>query len=187
MTPDSAVGLVSYALTGLVAAATLAVLLRPLYLPLWRLFRGTQQFLEDWHGEPARPDAGVPPRPGAMARLAQLERNSGSTMRDDVSHIKERLEQVAEAAAQATTAAGIAVGEARAGRAVMAEAAENNRRQIGELRGTVSGLINALDADEQQRRKKEAAYVAALNHLGVPLTPIVDELDDVTPDHEPDL
>ena len=32
-----------------------------------------RQFLDDWEGEPARPEAGVPERPGMMRRVANLE------------------------------------------------------------------------------------------------------------------
>jgi hypothetical protein len=171
--------------TGLVGLALATVLLRPLWLPIWRLFRGTQQFLEDWFGEPARPGEGVEARPGAMARLAQLEKNSGSTMHDSVRRIEQRVgaiedqvEEVRESARQAVTAAGLAVNEAKVGRAVTAEAAERNRHNVSELRAVVSGLAGALEQDERERRLKESAYVGALNRLGVPLAPIADALDD---------
>lgn len=189
MTPDSALEIVAAFMAVLLALALASVLLRPLWLPIWHLFRGTQEFLQDWNGEPERP--GFKARPGAMARLAQLEANSGSTMRDAVDRIEKKVEKVVgdievvredvgtvrEAAKQATTAAGVAVGEAKAGRAVIAETAENSRRQIGELRDVVAGVVNAMELDNGERRQKEQAYVAALNQIGVPLLPIADELE----------
>jgi hypothetical protein len=59
----------------------------------WRLFRRTDQFLEDWNGVPA--DTGHEIRPGVLQRLAQLEHqmtdvqgqvhlNSGHSLRDEV-------------------------------------------------------------------------------------------------------
>jgi hypothetical protein len=161
---------------GLVALALAAVLLRPLWLPLWNLFRGTQQFLEDWFGEPARP--GQQERPGAMARLAQLERNSGSSLRDAVDRIEAQLDEVRASAKQATTAAGIAVGEAKVGRAINAETAEHTRQQIGELRGAVGALANTVSDVEQQAVAKEIGYVRALRRLGIDLTDVTDELPD---------
>lgn len=175
---------VTYFVGGLVALALTAVLLRPLWLPLWHLFRGTQQFLEDWFGEPGRPAEGVPARPGAMARLAQLERNSGSTMRDAIHRIEEKLGAVqievttaTEAAQHAVTAAGLAVNEAKVGRAVAAEHSEHTRANVAELRGVVAGLVDDMAEGHRQRRLKEEAYVAALNEIGIPLLPIADELE----------
>jgi hypothetical protein len=59
----------------------------------WRMFRKTDQFLEDWNGIAA--DAGHPIRPGVMQRLAQLETsmtdvqnqvhmNGGGSLRDEI-------------------------------------------------------------------------------------------------------
>jgi hypothetical protein len=59
----------------------------------WRTLRRTQDFLDDWNGHPAR--AGVPERPGVMARLSGIEQiggslqdqmrlNGGSSLRDVV-------------------------------------------------------------------------------------------------------
>lgn len=189
MTPDSALEIVAAFMAVVLALALASVLLRPLWLPIWHLFKGTQEFLQDWNGEPERP--GFKARPGAMARLAQLEANSGSTMRDAVDRIEKKVEKVVtevevvredvstvrEAARQATTAAGVAVGEAKAGRAVIAESAENSRRQVAELRDVVAGVVNAMELDNSERRQKEQAYVAALNQIGVPLLPIADELE----------
>lgn len=176
---------VVYFTAGLVALALATVLLRPIWLPVWRLFRGTQQFLEDWFGEPERKKDGVAARPGAMARLAQLERNSGSSLRDAIDRIEGQIESVKQdvadvqcTAEQATTAAGIAVGEAKAGRAVMAEAAENTRGQIAELRGAVGALASTVNESDRHALAQEIAFVRALRRLGVDLTDVTDELPD---------
>lgn len=176
---------VVYFAAGLVALALTTVLLRPLWLPLWRLFRGTQQFLEDWFGEPARPHDGVPERKGAMARLAQLEKNSGSTMHDSVRRIESRVEaieqqveQVQESARQAVTAASLAVNEAKVGRAVVGEHAESTRAQVAELRGAVGALASSVSEAEQAAVAKEIGYVRALRSLGLDLTDVTHELGD---------
>lgn len=75
--------------------------------PVWR---GVVQFLEDWRGEPGRPEAGVPERPGVMKRLATIEAegaataakvdkidhevhpNSGSSLRDQVDNLTKTLD-----------------------------------------------------------------------------------------------
>lgn len=189
MTPDSALEIVAAFMAVVLALALASVLLRPLWLPIWHLFKGTQEFLDDWNGEPARP--GVAARPGAMARLAQLEKNSGSTMVDKVDELVVKVDRIgvsqaallvevdkASASAQhATVAAAAAAGEAQAGRAIVAESAAAGRRQIDELRATVTGVVNAVAEGESERRIKEEAYVAALNKIGVPLLPIADELE----------
>ena len=65
--------------------------------PAWHQF---SQLLADWHGSPERP--GVPARPGVLARLAamderlasvegQLTRNGGSSMRDAVDRVENKL------------------------------------------------------------------------------------------------
>jgi len=83
--------------------------------PVWR---GIREFLEDWRGEPGRPEAGVPERPGVMKRLATIEAegaatagkldetavkldaidhelhpNSGSSLRDQVDRITNTLNE----------------------------------------------------------------------------------------------
>jgi hypothetical protein len=44
--------------------------------PVWR---GIREFLEDWRGEPARPEAGVPERPGVLKRLSTIETDGADT------------------------------------------------------------------------------------------------------------
>jgi len=87
------------------------------------------------------------------------------------------IEDVRASARQATTAAGLAVGEAKAGRAVIGEHSASVRDQIGEVRQVVAALAAAVGEDQEARAQKERAYVAALNQIGVPLVPIADELE----------
>jgi len=61
----------------------------------WPVLRRLRDLLDDWNGEPARP--GVPPRSGVMVRLEsiekrteQLEHNGGSSLRDDISALREQ-------------------------------------------------------------------------------------------------
>lgn len=78
------------------------------FVKLWKAVRpvwvGVREFLEDWRGEPARPEAGVPERPGVMKRLAtneeqlaairhELYPNSGSSLRDRVDSIDSQLRE----------------------------------------------------------------------------------------------
>lgn len=75
------------------AALTLAGLLwRQVIRPGIALVRQVSDFLEDWRGTPARP--GVPARPGAMARLAQLENNGGTSVKDNVDATRALVEHL---------------------------------------------------------------------------------------------
>ncbi len=60
-----------------------------------RVVRPIQRIAEDWRGEPARPDAGIPERPGMMLRMARLEAemhpNHGSSLRDAVNRMESNL------------------------------------------------------------------------------------------------
>ena len=62
--------------------------------PLRRLARQNDEFREDWYGTPARP--GRDAVPGVPARLALIEKelkpNSGSTLRDAINRVEQRLE-----------------------------------------------------------------------------------------------
>lgn len=66
---------------------------------LGRKFARLAQMAEDWQGQPARPEDGVPARPGVMLRLSRLENamldvhaqlspNGGKTIRDAVDRIE---------------------------------------------------------------------------------------------------
>ena len=185
--PDAQVlGTIILAIIGLGFAF---VALRPIYMPVWQMFKKIQQFLDDWFGEPARP--GQKERPGAMHRLAQLEANGGASLRDVVDKTKatnDRIEaqlvtlhdQVTAVQAvsdEATRAAAIAVGEAKASRAVIADLGEQSRMRVNEVREAIVDLANAVMHESDERHQKEVAYVAALNQIGVPLLPIADELE----------
>lgn len=60
-----------------------------------RVVRPIQRIAEDWHGEPARPDAGIPERPGMMLRMARMEAemhpNHGGSLRDAVNRMDVNL------------------------------------------------------------------------------------------------
>lgn len=97
------------AIAGAVAASA-ALLARWPGRWIWRLLRGTMEFLEDWKGEPARP--GFPARPGVPERLENVEKitaevraetqpNGGTSLRDvvhrtaaDVAELKTSLGQL---------------------------------------------------------------------------------------------
>lgn len=66
-----------------------------------KVWRPVGEFLRDWHGEEARP--GVPEVPGVMARLecldcrvkaveAQAFTNGGSSMKDQLNRIEDKLD-----------------------------------------------------------------------------------------------
>jgi len=94
---SAVVGVVSF-LAGLGGAMGLA----------WtRVIRPIQQIAEDWRGEQARPDAGLPERPGMMLRMARLEGemhpNHGSSLRDAVNRLEANM--AAHVASHAVTMA----------------------------------------------------------------------------------
>lgn len=96
------------------------------------------------------------------------------TLAEQVDAAQAMASDAAEAARQATTAGGLAVNEAKAARAIHTEA-------VAGLRGAVSEVAHTLTEEKTERRTKEAAYVAALNKIGVPLTPIIDQLEGANP------
>lgn len=91
--------------SGLVlTAAALGVVVKGVKF-LFALARRVSNFLDDWNGEPARD--GVPERPGVMKRLdtlekqteameAELKPNHGSSIKDAVKRIDERVEQMSK-------------------------------------------------------------------------------------------
>jgi hypothetical protein len=60
-----------------------------------RVVRPIQRIAEDWRGEPARPNDGLPERPGMMLRMARLEAemhpNHGSSLRDAVNRLEANM------------------------------------------------------------------------------------------------
>lgn len=69
----------------------------------WRMFRRTDQFLEDWNGVAA--DSGHPLRPGVLQRLsaleismtdvqAQVHMNGGGSLRDEVKRTEANVGQI---------------------------------------------------------------------------------------------
>lgn len=52
-----------------IATAVVGVIARS----LWPMSRKMHQALDDFNGQPARPDAGIPERPGLMKRVARTE------------------------------------------------------------------------------------------------------------------
>lgn len=64
------------------------------------------QLMLDWHGNPGRPEAGIPPMPGMMVRVFNLEQglrqvhtqvnpNGGGSMYDKVTRIETAVETTA--------------------------------------------------------------------------------------------
>ena len=101
--------------TGIVlgVAATAIGLTKPVWMQMFHAFQRLQQFFDDWFGEPARPGQAL--RPGAMARLAELENNGGSSIKDTVDRIETKLAAVSDQADHAVLAASQAVQEAKDG------------------------------------------------------------------------
>lgn len=71
------------------------------------LIREIREFLEDWRGEPARPEVGWPERKGVMQRLHELETNvkkvhhevvpnGGGSLRDSVNRIETAVSTAVE-------------------------------------------------------------------------------------------
>lgn len=83
---------------GAVAGAVLSIVALAVLVgrPLRRLLQQNEQFREDWYGEPARP--GRDAVPGVPARLKAIEKelkpNGGSSMRDAIGRVEQRLAAV---------------------------------------------------------------------------------------------
>lgn len=112
----------------------------------------------------------------ATAALAKVQHDV-TNVRAGQEALLAEVDGLRDAARDATMAAATAVAESKLGRTITAEAAERTRDQIGDLRKATTVLATALADDQQERAVKERAYVSALNKLGVPLLPIVDELE----------
>lgn len=141
---------------------------------LWRFLRLSVHAFETIVGDDKRP--------GLAGRLElvekQLQPNGGGTLRDSINRIETRVDEIDTSARQAVTAAGLAVNEAKAGRAVMEEADARNRADIARANTNTDALAAALSDDARERHVKEVAYIKALQRLGLDLRPITDALDE---------
>jgi len=166
--PESfdAVQVAAVFLLGLFCIVLAVVLLRPLWLPVWHLFRRTQQFLEDWFGEPARD--GYEGRPGAMARLRSVEKelhpNGGGSFVDRISAevraVGQQVAGVQESAQQATTAAGLAVNEAKVAAQVAQETATERRQDVQRLETSLTDVRSEIAARDEAYEVRAAERMA---------------------------
>ena len=153
--------------------ATAVGLTKPIWSQVWRAFQRTQQFLDDWFGEPARD--GMKERPGAMARLAQLENNGGSSIKDTVERIETKLAGVSEQANHAVIAAGLAVNEAKVGRKVMAEAHAENVADLMKTRAMVEE-VNIRSAEQAEVATIQRGLITqAVEDMGTKIRTEIDE------------
>lgn len=90
-------------ISSLIVAITGALLgLRSIILPVWKRFKSFMDawdlFMKDWAGEPARKGRGRVP--GVMERLnkldGELSHNGGSSIKDAVKRIEEKLVEIDE-------------------------------------------------------------------------------------------
>ena len=160
--PAAAVALVAGLI--LTTATIIGLLWKVIVRPLRTVSRRIQDFLDDWFGEEPRP--GQPERPGAMARLAQLENNGGGSMRDTVDKIDATLAGVAVKAGEAVVAAKLAVNEAKVSRAAMTDAQAQNTRDLTDLsvrqqeQSQLSALqYGVLDQNITQLRADLSAHI----------------------------
>lgn len=96
MTPLETIGAIIAVVGGVIAIIT--ALFRPLYIAIKRTMDRLDKFFRDWDGEEAEPGRdGVP---GVMARLnaidGELKRNGGSTMKDAIHRIEEKVNNIDE-------------------------------------------------------------------------------------------
>lgn len=72
---------------------TIVKFIKPALQRIRNLMDTTEQFIKDWHGEPAAP--GRDAIPGVMERLnnidGELKRNGGNSVKDTVNRIEKRL------------------------------------------------------------------------------------------------
>lgn len=114
---------------------------------------------------------------GSTYDLVRKQIGKTDDLSSQVESLRAKVDGVEISAKKAVVAADLAVGEAKAGRAIVQDLSGQNRERIRDLRTVVGGLAEAMASESNERRLKEEAYVAALNQIGVPLMPIADELE----------
>lgn len=97
--------------------------------------RRIDQFLDDWNGQAERP--GVPRRSGVMERLDQLEHNGGTSIKDQVARIEDKLDD------HVTESAKV-VAEGNAAYAKHLHEAEHRDKEIDRLKAVVTNLSEAI-------------------------------------------
>lgn len=94
MTPLETIGTIIAIVGGVIAI--ISALFRPLYKAVKRTMDRLDKFFRDWDGEEA--EAGRDAVPGVMARLnaidGELKRNGGSTMKDAIHRIEEKVDNI---------------------------------------------------------------------------------------------
>lgn len=195
------------ALVALVAVAVLVRALAPIYMPVWHLFVRTQQFLEDWFGEPADERRGVKARPGAMARLAQLENNGGSSFRDKVEAQAQALANLQHDVTNIRAGQDLLLGQvdsASSAAARAAERAEETARQVESVGDRAhrerldiqSALAEGLEDLEERMAvrsaEKTADWLEILAENGGPdlrghLPPVAPHAHELPQRHDPTL
>lgn len=96
MTPADVTWLTGFATTITIVLGawfTIVKFIKPAFQRIRNLMDTTEQFIKDWHGEPAAP--GRDAIPGVMERLnnidGELKRNGGKSVKDTVNRIEQRL------------------------------------------------------------------------------------------------
>jgi hypothetical protein len=164
-------------LTALVAILTALIWLAR---KLWRIIKLGEMAFQELIGTDDHPSLrkDISEVKALAARTdKELHPNGGGSIRDEVRAL---LNKQNELSGQAETA-GRAALDARERAIILGERLESattaNRERLAEVKDSVAELRQALDASNSERHLKEEAYIAALNHIGVPLLPIADELE----------
>lgn len=96
MTPADVTWLTGFATTLTIVLGawfTVVKFIKPAIVRLKNLMDTTEQFIRDWHGEPA--SSGRDAVPGVMERLnnidGELKRNGGKSVKDVVNRIEQRM------------------------------------------------------------------------------------------------
>jgi hypothetical protein len=138
--------------------------------------------------------AGTVVKPGLVDRIesveAQLKQNGGNSARDSLDRIEIKLAAVETSAKEATIAAGVAVGEAKAGRQLVAEAEDRRREDVTDIRGAMVAMKQDI-TEEAAERYADAVELLA-EHGGPDLRPhlpgsTVAPHAHPLPSHDPDV